>query len=78
MPLRPLVTTTGCALPLQPLRSLLRAERRAIHFGLQPPFLSRAREEMSFVRADLVSRDPFKHLDNFFWSETLNNVEPAA
>ena len=33
---------------------------------------------MSFVRADLVSRDPFKHLDNFFWSETLNNVEPAA
>ena len=36
------------------------------------------REEISFVRADLVSRHPFKHLANFFWSETINNFEPAA
>jgi hypothetical protein len=36
------------------------------------------REEIPFVRADLVSRDTLEHLADFFWSETLNNVKPAA
>jgi hypothetical protein len=36
------------------------------------------REEVAFVRADLVSRDAFEHLADLFWSETLNNVKPAA
>ena len=36
------------------------------------------REEVPFVGADLVSRDTFEHLADFFWSETLNNVKPAA
>jgi Haem-degrading len=35
-------------------------------------------EEIPFVRGDLVSRDPFKHLANLFWSETFDNAEPAA
>jgi hypothetical protein len=36
------------------------------------------RKDIPFVRADLVSRDTFEHFTDFLWSETLNNVKPAA
>ena len=78
MPLRPLATTTGRALPLQPLRSLLRAERRAIHFGLQPPFLSRAERGDVLRQGGPGFERPVQTPRQLFWSETLNNVEPAA
>ena len=36
------------------------------------------REDIPFVRADLVSRDTCEHLTDFLWAETLNNVKPIA
>jgi hypothetical protein len=41
-------------------------------------FFAVQREDIPFVRADLVSRNAFEHLTDFLWSETLYNVKPAA
>jgi hypothetical protein len=41
-------------------------------------FFTVQRKDIPFVRADLVSRDTFEHFTDFLWSETLNNVKPAA
>jgi hypothetical protein len=41
-------------------------------------FFTVHRKDIPFVRADLVSKDTFEHFTDFLWSESLNNVKPAA
>jgi hypothetical protein len=51
---------------------------RALARLIRLTFFTVQRKDIPFVRADLVSRDTFEHFTDFLWSETLNNVKPAA
>ena len=51
---------------------------RALAKLIRLTFFTVHRKDIPFVRADLVSRDTFEHFTDFLWSETLNNVKPAA
>jgi hypothetical protein len=69
---------------LEPIRRQRRVPRRILDIAvtrnacIRLAFWPVQREEIPFVRADLVSRNTLEHLADFFWSETLNNVKPTV